>query len=129
MGSTVTAQNDIEIYVKFASSDAIKAWLATCTHSLDVKSSSPKRQAYWATFNGDDAESEVLVLSNVQGKFSSIWFNSKATPWADDKNCAQAAFEHFQAPVRCVASGWQEGDAPDQWLNIDEQGESLIDWM
>jgi len=133
--SNITSQTDIEIYVQAAKPEAIRAWLATCATSLDVKSSSPKRQAYWASFtsqgnDGADAkEFEILVLSNVQGNFSSIWFNSPSTPWDSDKACALQAFEHFQSAVRCVASGWQEGDAPDQWLNIDAQGESLINWL
>lgn len=122
------SQTDIEIYVQAAKPEAIRAWLATCTTSLDAKSKSPKRQAYWASF-ADTKEFEILVLSNVQGNFSSIWFNSPSTPWDSDKSCALQAFAHFQSAVRCVASGWQEGDAPDQWLNIDTQGESLINWL
>jgi hypothetical protein len=131
-------QTDIEIYIKSVSPEAIKAWLETCTSSLDVQSSNPKRQAYWATFtdaagstdtDNQQAEFEIIVLNKVQSNFSSIWFNTKSTPWANDKTCAQAAFKHFQSAVRCVASGWQEGDAPDQWLHIDSEGESTIDWI
>tara|TARA_B100000767_G_C19714759_1_gene514434 strand:+ start:986 stop:1414 length:429 start_codon:yes stop_codon:yes gene_type:complete len=140
-------QTDIEIYIKSVSPEAIKAWLDTCTSSLEVQSSNPKRQAYWATFadvaSADDstgsddsadsdsppAEFEIIVLNKVQSNFSSIWFNTKSTPWANDKTCAQAAFIHFQSNVRCVISSWQEGDAPDQWLNIDSEGESIIDWL
>tara|TARA_B110000211_G_scaffold222947_1_gene272236 strand:+ start:6492 stop:6881 length:390 start_codon:yes stop_codon:yes gene_type:complete len=123
---------DIEIYIKSVSPEAIKAWLETCTSSLDVQSSNPKRQAYWATFAGADnqqAEFEIIVLNKVQSNFSSVWFNTKSAPWANDKACAQEAFGHFQSTVRCVASSWQEGDAPDQWLSIDAEGEQTIDWL
>jgi len=126
---------DIEIYIKSVSPEAIKTWLETCTSSLDVQSSNPKRQAYWATFSGmtdtDDqqAEFEIIVLNKVQSNFSSVWFNTKYTPWENDKACAKEAFEHFQSTVRCVASSWQEGDAPDQWLSIDADGEQTIDWL
>jgi hypothetical protein len=129
---------DIEIYVKSVSPEAIKAWLETCTSSLEVQSSNPKRQAYWATFAAgtgatepaqQPAEFEIIVLNKVQSNFSSIWFNTKTTPWDSDKACAQEAFKHFQSNVRCVASSWQEGDAPDQWLHIDNEGESTIDWL
>ena len=131
-------QTDIEIYIKSVSPEAIKAWLDTCTSSLDVQSSNPKRQAYWATFansssstdaDNPQAEFEIIVLNKVQSNFSSIWFNTKSTPWASDQACAQAAFKHFQSTVRCVASSWQEGDAPDQWLSIDAEGEQTIDWL
>jgi len=126
---------DIEIYIKSVSPEAIKAWLELCTSSLDVQSSNPKRQAYWATFadsadaDNPQAEFEIIVLNKVQSNFSSIWFNTKSTPWANDQACAQQAFEHFHSAIRCVASGWQEGDAPDQWLNIDAKGETTIDWL
>ena len=125
-------QTDIEIYIKSASPEAIKLWLEICTSRLDVRSSNAKRQAYWATFadaNNQQAEFEIIVLNKVQSNFSSVWFNTKNTPWANDKACAQEAFEHFQSTVRCVVSSWQEGDAPDQWLSIDAQGESTIDWL
>ena len=126
---------DIEIYIKSVSPEAIKTWLEACTSSLDVQSSTPKRQAYWATFadstaaDNQQAEFEIIVLNKVQSNFSSVWFNTKSTPWANDKACAQEAFEHFQSTVRCVASSWQEGDAPDQWLSIDTEGENTIDWL
>lgn len=129
-------QTDIEIYIKSASPEAIKTWLEACTSSLEVKSSSPQRQTYWATFTGarnDTANKqqafEIIVLSKVEGHFSSIWFNTTNTPWTNDRACAQDAFNHFQSTIRCVASSWQEGDAPDQWLNIDAQGETTIDWL
>lgn len=146
-------QTDIEIYIKSVSPDAIKAWLETVTASLDLQSSTPKRQAYWATFTEPESEPaetnvetnaetnvgadvldqqkdfEIIVLNKVQSNFSSVWFNTKSTPWANDKTCAQAAFEHFRSAVRCVASSWQEGDAPDQWLHIDAKGEDTIDWQ
>jgi hypothetical protein len=124
-----TTQSDIEIYVKSVSPDAIKAWLESCTSSLHVKIFSPKRQSYWATFTGATQEFEILVLNKVDANFSSVWFNTTNTPWANDKTCAQQAFVHFQSSVRCVVSGWQEGDAPDQWLSIDADGEHLIDWL
>ena len=122
-------QSDIEIYIKSVSPNAIKAWLESCTSSLDVKSSSTKRQSYWATFTDSTQEFEILVLNKVDANFSSVWFNTTSTPWANDKACAQQAFVHFRSSVRCVVSGWQEGDAPDQWLNIDADGEHLIDWL
>ncbi len=122
-------QTDIEIYIKSVSPEAIKAWLENCTSSLAVKSSSPKCQAYWATFAGTEQEFEIITLNKVESNFSSVWFNTSNTPWVDDRACALSALAHFQSSVRCVASGWQEGDAPDQWLNIDTQGETTIDWL
>lgn len=125
-------QTDIEIYIQATNGAAIKAWLTTCTSSLEEKSSNPKRQSYWATFGQSgqpECEFEIIVLSKIKGHFSSVWFNTISTPWASDKACAQDAFIHFQSSVRCVVAGWQEGDAPDQWLNIDAQGESIIDWL
>ena len=125
-------QTDIEIYIKSVSPEAIKAWLDSCTNSLSVQSSNPKRQVYWATFadaNKPHTEFKIIVLNKVQSNFSSVWFNTKNTPWPDDKACAQQAFKHFQSSVRCVVTRWQEGDAPDQWLNIDTEGEHVIDWL
>ena len=68
-------QTDIEIYIKSVSPEVIKAWLENCTSSLTVKSSSPKRQAYWATFAGSEKEFEIIALNKVESTFSSVWFN------------------------------------------------------
>tara|TARA_B110000285_G_C15003863_1_gene552802 strand:+ start:449 stop:829 length:381 start_codon:yes stop_codon:yes gene_type:complete len=120
---------DIEIYIRSVSPEAIKVWLQNITSSLEVKSFSPKRQSYWATFADDPQEFEILALNKVEDNFSSVWFNTKSSPWAHDNICAQQAFQHFQSAVRCVASGWQEGDATDLWLHIDSDGEQTIDWL
>jgi hypothetical protein len=100
--------------------------LATsCTANLDVESVS----LIGLPLPDTQQEFEVIVLNKVESNFISVWFNTHKTPWADGKACALDAFTHFQSNVCCVASSWQEGDAPDQLLNIGVQGENTIDWL
>jgi hypothetical protein len=123
------SQPDIEIYVKGPTADQIQGWLASHFEPLTITSQSKQRCNFLATWQGIDFE--VIVLLKVQDGFTSIWFNHGNLPWADDKSCAQQALleiESADLQIRCVASGWQEGDAPDQWLHLDKDGERLIFW-
>ena len=123
------SQPDIEIYVKGPTADQIQGWLGSHFDRLTITSQSKQRCNYIATWQGMDFE--VIVLLKVQDGFTSIWFNHGNLPWADDKSCAHQALlelESAHLQIRCVASGWQEGDAPDQWLHLDNDGEQLISW-
>ena len=119
-------QPDIEIYVNGASSEDLKAWLESQFPNLEVIANSPKRQVYNA--NWQDQGFNITVLSKVHHGFTSILFDSSSLPWDCDQACAQQAYTALQKPVRCIKSSWQEGDEPDQWLHIDQDGEQLVSW-
>lgn len=123
------SQPDIEIYVKGPTVEQIQEWLVSRFDSLTVTSQGKQRCHFLASWQG--MEFEVIVLLRVQDGFTSIWFNHSQLPWSDDKSCAQQALLEIESAalqIRCVASGWQEGDAPDQWLHLDKDGEQLISW-
>ena len=123
------SQPDIEIYLKGPSTDDIKDWLSQQFDALEVRTESPKRQVYLATWQADSFE--VMVLPKVQSGYTSIWFDHANLPWADDKACAQQALADLPQDglsIRCIASGWQEGDAPDQWLQLTPGKEEVINW-
>lgn len=123
------SQPDIEIYVKGPSAEHIKDWLSQHFDALEVGSESPKRQVYKATWQTESFE--VMVLPKVQSGYTSIWFDHANLPWANDKDCAQQALSDFPTEglsIRCVASGWQEGDAPDQYLQLTPESEEIINW-
>ena len=58
------SQPDIEIYLKGPSTEAIKDWLSQQVDALAVRTESPKRQVYQATWQTDTFE--VMVLPKVQ---------------------------------------------------------------
>lgn len=123
------SQPDIEIYLKGPSAEQINNWLSQQFDELEVRSDSPKRQVYQATWG--DESFEVMVLIKVQSGYTSIWFDNAKLPWQDDKECAQQALQDLPQEglsIRCVASGWQEGDAPDQWLQLTPDNEEVINW-
>ncbi len=122
-------QPDIEIYTKGPTPEQIKDWLSSQLDTLSAHSQSPKRQVYLATWQGE--KFEVMVLPKVQSGYTSIWFDHANLPWANDKACAQNALHNLPQEglsVRCIASGWQEGDAPDQWLQLTPSSEEVINW-
>ncbi|MDP6968954.1 MAG: hypothetical protein QGG88_07575 [Gammaproteobacteria bacterium] len=123
------SQPDIEIYVKGPTKEQIQVWLEQQFDSLHISSQGAQRQAYIANWQGK--KFEIMVLLKVQNGYTSIWFNHAPLPWPDDKSCAQQALQQLPPAglsIRCIASSWQEGDAPDQWLHMDGDGERLMQW-
>ena len=123
------SQPDIEIYVKGPSAEQIQGWLEQQFDCLEIRTQSTRRHACLASWQGKDFE--VIVLPKVQSSYTSIWLKHAYLPWPDDKACGQQAMAQLPPAglsIRCIASGWQEGDAPDQWLHMDGAGEQLIDW-
>ena len=122
-------QPDIEIYVKGPTAEQIEVWLNTQFDGLTTRSNNPKRQVYEASWQQQTFE--IMVLIKVQSGYTSIWFDHPHLPWQNDKACALAALQHLppqDLSVRCIASGWQEGDAPDQWLQITANHQEHINW-
>lgn len=117
---------DIEIYLKRIDSDAISRWL-----QQRFEQCSPLHQqgtsSHYRIAHGPHCIS-VLVVEKAQGIFTSLAFDSDQTPWPTDLDCAREAAVYFDCEVRCNASGWQEGDDPDEWLSISAEGEKLISW-
>ncbi len=71
----------------------------------------------------------MVVLNAGRTGFTSIWIDSKDTPWANDVEMGRAAFAALNTEVRCVESAWTSGDDPDQWLQINADGEQIIQWV
>ena len=116
---------DIEIYIKQASVDAIEAWLAG--HFIISNHHTKGNTTIYAL----NADIECVVVQQAAtGGFTSVWFKSDATPWANDRACALDAFAHLALEVRCSDASWQESaaDTTGGWLRIDTFGETPIDW-
>lgn len=120
---------DIEIYVHNASADAILGWLASrfpASAETPARAIGKKQWRIIVQEQGHDIP--VLIIEGASTGFTSIWFDSAQTPWADDIACAREAHAYFKSAVRAIAGSWQEGDDPDSWWHIDEHGEGLMHW-
>ena len=117
---------DIEIYINHVSIEDIETWLVTLFKPVNETSSSGKTTRYRAHIG--DSPFVIVVITNVVESYSSIWFDSKDTLWENDIECARSAFTQFKQEVRCVENSWQEGQDPDQWYSISDQGENSIIW-
>lgn len=120
-------QNDIEIYLHRTSPERVCEWLATVfgIPPERLKSSAGKGTQAYRIVQG---EQSIPVLMIVQGTWTSVWFNSARTPWASDLACAQSAALQLAARVRCTDGGWQEGDDPDQFLEVTTDHVKAILW-
>lgn len=120
---------DIEIYVKDATVEELRGWLAQRFGAIDNE---PSRGAM-QHFRVENAGSviPVRIMPGAVGKaWTSVWLDSPDTPWADDLACARDCFAFLGKEVRCAAGGWQEetGDDPDAFIRVTADGEKPIAW-
>lgn len=117
---------DIEIYVANASLQQIQDWLSARFGQTLTRSHKKGQSQLEVTIDG--TSTPVLVIEKAAGRFTSLWFDSATTPWHTDLDCAREAQLHFNCEIRCIYSGWNEGDDPDEWWSINNNGEQRIQW-
>lgn len=118
---------DIEIYVKGRTLDEIQSWLSSHTNELNITSS--KGQIHEIDLLFGEHWVPVMIHEKVAGKaWTSVWFKTNQSPWAQDLACARAASAEMDTQVRCIANGWEEGDDPDEYWKIENQTEEKIQW-
>jgi hypothetical protein len=120
--------DDLEIYIGCTDVDAITQWLQTTLPCFELTRQSKKGCKFRCGQN-TLTNNGMVVLNAGRTGFTSVWIDSKDTPWNNDVAMGRAAFEALQSPVRCVESAWSKGDDPDQWLEISAQGENIIQWV
>ncbi|MBA4503163.1 hypothetical protein [Marinobacterium marinum] len=125
--SNETRHPDIEIYIKGRSMDQILAWLQARCEGLQPQHSGGGSHAFNATLDG--TRIPVMIHEKAVGKaWVSVWFRSQATPWLQDLDCAKEAAAALDTQVRCIVSGWQDGDDPDEWWKVEGDGVEKINW-
>lgn len=121
---------DIEIYVKNRSLTAIENWLVSLDESFSPSTSQDSDKSshqYSLIIAGNTIP--VFIHERAAGKaWTSVWFQSGQTPWIKDLDCARIAAAALETQVRCIATGWQNGDDPDEWWKVEDQTEVLIQW-
>jgi hypothetical protein len=114
---------DIEIYIKRPSLDALLAWIEV---SIGPTSHTTRGTATQVLL--PDQTRCIIVENAVKGGFTSVWFKSDKTPWATDRDCALAAWLHFQIETRCSSGGWNGLDEQG-WLRFTDAGETVVNWF
>lgn len=126
--STLDYLDDIEIYLASEDLDAMLAWLGGQLNGFEIRNRGKKGCKFRFNHSGEAGEG-MIVLNAGRTGFTSIWLNTRTTPWKDDVDFGRAAFAALGATVRCNESAWSKGDDPDRWLQIDHKGENLIQWV
>ncbi|MAY43251.1 MULTISPECIES: hypothetical protein [unclassified Neptuniibacter] len=125
---TNTRHPDIEIYVKNRSLEAIQEWLQSHADQLECTSSKNNIHEFTLTFQDNNVE--TLIHERVAGKaWTSVWLKSDTSPWATDLECAHAASKELETQIRCIASGWNDGDDPDEYWKVEDNAEEKIQWQ
>jgi len=119
---------DIEIYIKDRSLEQITSWLGSICKQLENEHNQGQIHNYFAQM--DTQTIPIMIHEKVSGKaWTSVWFNSDQSPWQKDLDCAMQAAKQLDTQVRCIASGWNTGDDPDEWWKVENSGEtSKMQW-
>jgi len=120
--------DDLEIYLANNDLNAITGWLESDLPHFEVTRNS-KKGCKFRCGNKGLTSNGMVVLNAGRTGYTSVWIDSKDTPWADDVAMAHAAYVALNSEVRCVESAWTNGDDPDQWLQINAEGETIIQWV
>ena len=117
---------DIEIYIKQQTVEQIVTWLQSRFADLTPTQKKGNTHHFKAQHEGHSIA--VMLIYQAAKDFSSLWFDSSQTPWATDLDCARQAQQQLGTEIRCIASGWNEGDEPDEWWSVTNNGENKILW-
>lgn len=118
---------DIEIYLADVTTERLDAWLG---ETLDAAPLKPAGKHKWRGHGRrDGVDIPILLVENVADGFASLWFDSAATPWPRDIDCARDVARALACEVRCSLGGWQPGDDPDRFWQVRPDGqEGAIVW-
>lgn len=117
---------DIEIYIKSRTLEEIEAWLASLG-TLQKTSNKGLTHDYELALDGQNVP--IMLHEKVAGKaWLSLWFKENLTPWDQDLDCARTASQAMNTQIRCVASGWSDGDEPDEYWKIENGNEEKMIW-
>lgn len=118
---------DIEIYLAKVPHEALNVWLAERLDAPPLQRAGKGKAR--TTGYGDGRRIPVLLVEQAAEGYASLWFDSDATPWPRDVDCAREAAQRLGCEVRCSLGGWQPGDDPDRfWQVLPDGSEGAIDW-
>lgn len=122
-------QNDIEIYLYRAQAEQVEAWL---TERFGPLASNPwkslPKNAWGALAHYQGQALPIMLVAHAAGAYSSLWINSRTTPWASDLECAQEAHNALGTEARCATGSWQEDKESELWYSLRDGQLSIITW-
>ena len=118
--------SDIEIYIREPVLKRVLGWIKSRVGPLEELpvDKSQKGVRIFRTLEHQPMIPIVIQTGIEDGPYVGVWFDSDATPWQSDVDCAREAFEAFGLPVQCDP-GPDHVDQ-DDFFRIDAKGESFI---
>lgn len=118
---------DIEIYLATIPVEAVSDWLSARLGAPPLQPAGKRKWRTTGRLNGQRIP--VLLVEHAADSYASLWFDSAASPWSRDADCAREASQALACEVRCSLGGWQPGDDPDRfWRVLPDGSEDTITW-
>lgn len=117
---------DIEIYLRDASAERVLEWLHQEFATSQMKTLREDHRVLQLELDThDDTISVTLYFDAVPG-YIVVWFDTSATRWTTDLDCARAAALHLGCEVRCSVGGSEDIDSEQWWRVEGEQVDQII---
>lgn len=119
---------DLEIYIASRELNNIELWLTNAFDQFTITKKGKKGFHFNGIYQAQTC-SGMVVLNAGNSGYTSVWTENRNTPWENDVMMGRAAQQALNTTVRCIESAWEKGDDPDQWLEISNDGEQVIQWV
>jgi hypothetical protein len=126
----MTRTPDVEIYIACKDQSSLLDWLKNRFQQLEDRKvrGMPKNSYGYQVLDDSGVWLPVVIIEKVVPGFCSLWFDTDQSPWQNDAELADHFHQQTGLEIRYSAGGWQEGDEPDAWMALTDQGLEQIDW-
>lgn len=122
-----TRYPDIEIYLRGATTEGVMKWLQQEFPTAELKIRSRGDGSQRLELVSTISTIPVTLVRDAMPGYIIAWFDSGATPWDTDLDCARAASTYLSCEVRCSTGSWKEDDV-EQWWRVHGERVEAIAW-
>ncbi|MCZ6868890.1 MAG: hypothetical protein O7G84_05250 [Gammaproteobacteria bacterium] len=119
---------DIEIYLRDTKTQRVIGWLKQEFPMAQMNTIRHDHKALRLEMNTQKGTIPVTLYFDPLPEYTVVWFDTSATPWNTDLDCARTAARHLGCEVRCsLGDSGDTGSA--QWWRITGDRVEQITWQ
>lgn len=119
---------DIEIYLRDTTTQRVLGWLKQEFPGAEMNTIRHDHKALQLEMDTDRGTISVTLYFDPLPEYTVVWFDTSATPWNTDLECARVAALHLGCEVRCSVGDSDDTDTA-QWWRITGDRVEQITWQ
>ncbi len=119
---------DIEIYLRDTTTQCVLGWLKQEFPGAEMNTIRHDHKALRLEMDTDRGTISVTLYFDPLPEYTVVWFDTSATPWNTDLECARVAALHLGCEVRCSVGDSDDTDTA-QWWRITGDRVEQITWQ